>query len=521
MSDRRNNSERRTPKVRRSRDRRRAVDESHTVIEIAGASLRAVMLTNEGNDDADVVKVMSVQWRKEATQLNTEAGLRELTAALKQLVETHALQTTNLQFVLGGDFCVTKAVRGTTEQVRSELQQIEQRSRLYLMLGPGEKVTVSRTQPLDARHQYAVAAVCNESTLETIHEAAVSAGLQIDSIEPALVSTSRAIGRLVNAPNEPCILIHLDESTVELGICQAGSLLLDYRPGGSTNPDDLVELVRTHLSRLQRHVGRQLREPPPQLKQVYLCGEQSAVEKAYPAFSACEKFDAERIDPINIQASWKFAEPVSDSAAVPGMGALLSTYLPSSERDAPNFMEHILASTREPLKPTLIRSAIPIAAVLLIAATIFGFNFSKQSKIDAIQEQLDGLAAVQARDRELALQKQAALSKLVQLTELSESVQSLPAGDVVSRIGHCMPNDVWLSRLKLDSMNKIKLNGASYLEAGVFDFVNWLELAPGFDDVALRSTSPGQSAAGPAIDFAVELTLGDWEEQAEEVARNE
>lgn len=522
MSDRRDNTDRRAKrKSRRSRDRRKNTCETHTVIEIASDDLRAVTLKRTDDQSQDEVRAMTVRWRIEATHLNTELGLRELTAALKELTEKHELRTTNLQFVLGGEFCVTKAVRGTTEEVRSELQQIEQRSRLYLMLGPGEKVTVSKSQPLDARHEHAVAAVCNKKTLDTIHGAALLTGLQVDSIEPALVSTSRAIGRLVEAPKVPCLLIHLDGAIIELGVCHKGSLLLDYRPGGCTDPEELTELVRTHLSRLERHVGRQLREPPPQLKSVFLCGEREAVDQVYPIFASCDQFEVQRIDPAEIQATWKFSEPVEDSATVPALGALLSTYLPSSERDAPNLMEHIVASTREPLQPILLRSALPLAAVLLIAVTIFTFNFNKQKKIDKLQSQLDSLAVVEARDRELRLKKEASQSKLVQLTTLANGVQSLPAAEVIARIGHCMPDDVWLNRMELSDMKIIKLSGASFLEAGVFDFVTWLGQAPGFEDVALRSTRPGQSAAGPAIDFTIELNLGDWNGKVEEVARNE
>ena len=522
MSERRSTTERRSFfSRRRSRDRGKDAERSHTVIEIAGAELRAVTLTGSEGDAADQVQVMTVRWRNEASTLNSEAGLEELTVALTELAEKHDLQTTNLQFVLGGEFCVTKAVRGTTEEVHSELQQIEQRSRLYLMLGPGEKVTVSKTRAIDARHESAVAAVCNQQTLNTIHEAASRAGMQIDSIEPALVATSRAIGRLADVPTEPCLLIHLDESAAELGVCHGGSLLLDYRPGGRTDPEDLVELVRTHLNRLQRHVGRQLRQPPPELKRIYLCGAQEAVEQAYPVFAGCEQFDVVRIDPAKIQATWEFAEPVNDSAAVPALGALLSTYLPDGERDVPNFMEHIIASTREPLKPILIRSVLPLAAVLLVALTIFAFNFTKQQKIASLQEQLGSLATVQARDRELRLKRGAAKSKLVQLSVLADSLHSLPAGEIVARLGHCMPSDVWLNRLEITGMTSIHLDGTSFHADGYSDFIKWLELAPGFEDVALRTTRPGQSAAGPAIDFTVELNLADWNGPVKEVARNE
>ena len=84
-----------------------------------------------------------------------------------------------------------------------------------------------------------------------------------------------------------------------------------------------------------------------------------------------------------------------------------------------------------------------------------------------------------------------------------------------------MPSDVWLNDLLITEMKHIKLSGSSFLEAGVFDFVHWLEQAPGFEDVALRSTQPSKSKSGPTIDFSVELNLVDKDGPVKEVARNE
>ena len=522
MAERRSTDERRDNDERRHlRGRRRHAIQRTAVIEVSGAVLRVVLLDRPGDDSPDTVRAVSHIWRQEAVSLSSEKGLEEFSAALRDVTEQHQLRQCNVQFVLGGEYCVTKAVRGSNEQVASELLEIEQRSRLYLMLGPGEKVTVTKSQPLDARHEYAVAAVCNRKTLDTIYAAATKAGLQIESIEPALVATSRAIGRLEDVPAEPCLLVHLDQSAVEVGICHEGRLLLDYRPGGRTDPKELVELVCTHLSRLQRHVGRQLREAPPTLKRVYLCGEESAVEQAFPAFSACQQFEVERISPAKIQATWELASGVENTTTVPALGALLSSYLPQHERDAPNFMEHVLASTREPLKPILLRSAIPIAAVLLVALSTFFVNYRKQGGIDVLQEQVNSLAGAQTRARELRLKQAATQTKLTQVKILASKVHALPAGDVIARIGHCMPSDVWLSRMSFSEMKTIRLAGVSYLEAGVFDFVTWLEQAPGFEEVALRSTQPGKAENGPAINFDVELKLADFNGSIEEVARNE
>ena len=60
-----------------------------------------------------------------------------------------------------------------------------------------------------------------------------------------------------------------------------------------------------------------------------------------------------------------------------------------------------------------------------------------------------------------------------------------------------MPSDVWLSQLEVTDRTTVRLHGASYLEAGVYDFVRWLEQAPGFAEVALKRTSATTSAVGP------------------------
>ncbi len=521
MAERRDTDNRRGRNDRRRLKKRRNAEDLLVVIEIASDDLRLVVLDRSSEDSPDRVQSAVVPWRKSATSLHSEAGLKELGEAFRQVVEEYQLQAGQLHFVLGGEYCVTKAIRGSSDEVRDELQQLKQRSRLYLMLGPGEKITVTSSQAIDARHEYAVAATCNQKTLETIHQVATDVGMKIESIEPALVSISRVIERLKNASDEPCLVVHLDKSTVEIGICYDGKLLLDYRPGGLSESNDLFELVQTHLSRLERHVGRQLREAPPKLRQIYFCGEKEAVDRVYPVFAACEQFSVGRIDPKAIQATWEFENGEANSVVVPALGTLLSTYLPEDKQDAPNFMEHLLASTRVPMKPILLRSAMPLAAVLLVACGLLLVNYREQAEVGELQQTAEQLLPAQTRARELKLQIASAEKKFAQLYGLADKMQSLPAGQVVARLGHCMPSDVWLKRLVIENMESIKLDGVSYLEAGVFDFVRWLEQSPHFSDVALRSTRPGQSASGPAVDFDVELNFSDSEVPVKEVARNE
>ena len=522
MSDRRTKDERRSGSERRSlRDRQRAGSDLVTVVEIAGSKLHIAIARRTQSDKPDRIEGETRTWKKEAAILNSEEGLVEFSRELNDLVERRNLQGSSFHFVLGGDLCVTKTVRGTTEEVRNELRLIEERSRLYLSLGTGDKVMVANTRLIDARHQNAVASVCNRGTLNSIHSAALKAGIQIDSIEPALVSVSRVVGRLQDAPTEPCLLMYVDEKSVEVGVCHNGSLLLDYRPGGRTAPSDIGGVVHTHLNRLQRHAGRQLHRSPPELKDVFLCGGKQSLARALRSFATYECFKVHAIDPHSVQATWVLGEEVADSVMVPALGTLLGTYMTKEQRDAPNFMQHIIASTREPIRPVLIRSLITLAAVLLLGVFGLLMNWNLQSEVDLLQQQVDGLQVAKSRYRELRLQLTSAEEKGTELKKLLESMDAAAPKDVIARIGHCMPSDVWLSDLELENMKSVKLSGSSFLEAGVFDFVQWLGQAPEFKDVALRSTNPSNSRAGPTINFNVELDLGDIDDSVEEVASNE
>ena len=522
MSDRRKTIGRRTGFERRKRrDTQRNNMRYTVVVEIAGSELHIASLCHAAADDRDPVTTETVTWKKDSTTLSSDDGEQELAEALRMLAEEYTPQQCRFHLVLGGDLCVTKAVRGTSEHVRNELREIEERSRLYLSLGPGEKVIVVNTQPLDARHDYAVVAVCNRATLNSIYNTAMEVGLHVESIQPALVSVCQVVQRLPTTPSEPCLLMHLDEDSVEIGVYHEGRLLLDYRPGGRNGADNIGSVVHTHLSRLKRHTGHQLRCSPPEISTVYLCGKQESVTKAMESFQPYAQFQVRRIDPTEAKATWDISAGCEDPAMVPALGTLLSTYLPQDKKDAPDFMQHIVASAREPMGPILVRSVIPIAVTLLIGLCGFAWNLLEHRSITSLQDQLTKLDSVDLRSRELRLRLTAAERKHRELKKLIKGIEKKPMEQVVARIEHCMPSDVWLSDLTIQELDKILISGSSILESGIFDFVDYLGKVPEFNDVALRSTSPGNSPAGPVVDFSVEVNLDGREASAKEVARNE
>jgi len=126
-----------------------------------------------------------------------------------------------------------------------------------------------------------------------------------------------------------------------------------------------------------------------------------------------------------------------------------------------------------------------------------------------------------ARATELRLELMAGEAKLQQLAQLAASLPPGMGGDGIRRLAACMPGDVWLSSLVVEDRASTQLIGASYLEAGVYDFVRWLELAPGFKKVALKRTTSAASPSGPTTSFEVELILSEITDQATRVARHD
>jgi hypothetical protein len=521
MPDRRRQTERRETRDRR-RSRRRKGDGRVFVLELTGSELRVALLERSASPaQPDQVSAWTAPWRDKAAALETPEGLAELTAALRDLARRHNMFAADVRIVLSSAFCVTRTVRGTVDEVRAELQRLEQRSRMYLSLGPGEKVLVSHTQLLDARHAHALAAACNKATLETVQTAAEDAGLDIAVIEPALSALARAVHRLPNVPAEPYLLVHVTESTTEIAVCHAGQLLLDYRPGGATGLSDLPSLLSSHLNRLNRHTARYLRTSSPGLRLVFLCGDESTVEAAAKQFDRRSQFEVRQVRAADVQATWEFRAEAAGAATAPALGSLLLSYLPADECDAPNLMQHILAGRQEPLRPRLIRSLAPLAATVLVAAALIGVTSRQTQELAAMQTELDSLAVEAARATELRLRLSVNEAKLAQLKQVADKLPPGLGSEGIRRLAGCMPSDVWLNNLTVVDRSTARLQGLSYLEAGVYDFVRWLELAPGFEQVALKRTSAASSPSGPATSFELELILAEISDQATRVARHE
>jgi hypothetical protein len=478
--------------------------------------LHLALVARPGSEDDghDRVVTRSIRWRKEAVSLHTDCGVDELCEAFRTLVAEERLAGASAGIALGGEYCVTRAVTGHTDEVRREFAELEERSMRYLTLGPGPKALAGHHQQLDARHQHALLAVSNQRTLDVLLKIADSVGLQLESIEPSLLALSRAQARLRDACQEACLMIQLDEDVAELGICHAGRLLLDFRPGGKTNAEMVADVVALHLSRLQRYIERYHSYLDAPLRHVYLSGNAQEVARAQAKFAKLHQFQLHVLEPRELEMRWRYTTEPPGTELAAALGTAMALCHPTDEPSGPNLIENALAQQREPLRPVLVRCAVPFAATLLVAAGLLALLFKQWYEIAAIRDSLKQLNPVTTRATELRLKLIASDAKLLQLKALEEKLLQPDWQRVLNHISQSMPDDVWLDRITFQDAQAASLVGASYTDGGVYDFVGYLKQVPEIADIALEGTGVGQSPTGPTTNFHLQLDLADLASRA-------
>jgi hypothetical protein len=501
--DRRQDAER-----RHGGDRRKQSEARYAIFEVCRSMLHLALVVRNSNaeNEDDRVVTRSVQWRKAATSLHSDRGVEELTEAFRTLVTEERLTAAKARIALGGEFCVTRVITGPTDDVRREFAELEERSLRYLTLGPGPKSLAGSTQQLDARHQHALLTVANQRTLDLLMKIAQSVNLQIEAIEPSLIALSRAQAHLSEPCNEACLIIQVDEDVAELGICHGGRLLLDYRPGGRTTADNVAGVVAQHLSRLQRYVERYHSYLDAPLRHVYLAGNTEAVETTRGKFAQLANFKVHVLEPKSLNMPWKHAGDTPGTDLAAALGTAMALYSDAAE-SGPNLIENALAQQREPMRPILLRSLLPVAAVALVATTIFVLNVLQAREVAALQVELERLQPVCARATELRLQLAVSECKLNQLQALEKELPQPEWQQILDRISQSMPDDVWLDRVTFHDAQSATLSGASYTDDGLYDFVGFLKQVPDIAEIALEGTGAGQSPTGPTTNFTLQLRL--------------
>ena len=379
-----NDNGRRVQSERRNQSaRRRHADARSVHIELCHSELRVALITAEAGS-AGLLTTHKMNWRKEAPELCCDEGLAELTDALRQLVAEHRLAGSRVSFAISGALCVNRAASGATSRVEEEIASFEERSQLYLTLGPGPKITAVGRKQIDARHEHALVTVSNEQTVATLVQAAEDAGLVVDVVESSLVSLSRLHGRLYPHDDSPVILAQIDGDRYEIGVSRHGELLMEYRPALEATPDSLGATIDKHHDRLLRFCHRQYGLGKWKLDRMWLIGGADAITKANTQTELdliCSIMPLE-----GVARHWRVADEralTSESAAAVGLALRGKNDIGAT----PNLMEEIHAMAKTPIGPFALKAFAPIAATLLIAACLWAHNLQQSMTIAGLHDQ--------------------------------------------------------------------------------------------------------------------------------------
>lgn len=504
--DRRSESDRREDGERRSTtDRRGGPEGRHVVLHLGRTHLHMGLIIRDSAGKPDLLHFARVIWQTSDSPLPSAAATEALRLALRDLVATERLAGCEASLILNGQLCVTRVTTGSTQEVSHALEKLDDRSQLYLSLGPGTKTTARCRTPIDARHEQAVVTVACERTVRSVIEAAEEAGLELRMVEAEPVALARAHSAL-HDDEHPVILVDFDDDGFEIAVAHKGVLLLDYRPGG-VDGIDLSEVLDQHHVRLQRYCQRRLNDYQLKLEKVYLAGTPTAVAAAAEKLKTTKAYRVEVLDVTAANDHWNKAPEALDSWYGPLLGRVLREIDVAENIPVPNLMEQWIVESRKHMRPILLRSALPIAAVLLLALGMGMVNFMASRRTAAVTAQVAQLSPVQVEHNELRLKLLSSEKKLTQLQRLNERAPNANMIGLLDAVSGCMPQDVWLERLTVKDLMTARIAGASYTEPSIYDFVGYLESAPNLSKVALEGTGASHSAAGPTTSFDLNFVL--------------
>ena len=506
MSDRAN-TDRRNPAERRSgKERRRGGEGRQVVLHLCRHELHMGLIVREADGSPELLHTKTIAWREQDEQLPAPEAIQSLTQKLKQLVSSERVSGCPTSLVLNGELCVTRTTAGSSSDVDRALEELEDRGQLYLSLGAGAKTLVASRSNLDARHEQAVVSVACEATIDRVIDAINATGLELRCIEAETVALARAHGAL-HEDQDPVLLVQFDGDGFEIVVAHRGQLLLDYRPGGGVRGTELHDVLAEHHARLQRFCQRRLGDYELKVRRVYLAGDPDRVSSAEQALLADGSYQASAFDLSTAANYWQRpCEGMNVQHAIL-LGRALEEIDAGGDMPAPNLMERWIAESRKHIRPILLRAAAPIAATLLIAASMAILNWRVGMTGDVLQTQISQLQPAHTEYQELRLKLMSERDKLTRLKQLKQGAPEHDLTGVVTAIGSCLPDDVWLSRLTISDFQEVEVAGASYSEGGVYDFVRYLNLAPTLDQVALEGTGVGHTQQGPSTTFQLNFKL--------------
>lgn len=458
-------------------------------------------------EEEDAVRTMHydhVEWRKHSPLYSAESTVA-LGKALRSLSTKWRLSEAALSLCISGDLCVTRVVAGRTEEVASELQDLEDRCALYLSLGPGRKVVAKSVRKVDVRRDHGLAAVVNERLLILLADAIHDSSIKVSRIQPSAIGLSHYVGQENLDHDQPALILNATHNAHELCLSYKGHLYLNYRPAGKGCHDEIATLVNHHLVRLRRYCRRMGLSDEADLDTVYVAGRADDTTAIAQAFDGGTAISAKPISKSSQHVSWS----TDDESRIPEHAALIGTCLhhlggtTEEQLDLlPDVKGRMKRSWREKLQPWLC-TAVAALAVCAISKCIV---WQQQKFVSDLEEKTRPFMISQAAFEQKFQKLNRLQAEIKELKSIEVGLTQPHVESMLNQITHCMPPRMRLKTLNVEQKT-VSLKGIADHEEAVYEFLRWLKQLPCLTRCALVGTTPVHHRDNAKTEFEIECIL--------------
>jgi hypothetical protein len=486
--------------------KRKRTNESNrrvAALQLDDSHIQLVILEESNNQST--IQVDSVKWRDQ-TALYSPESATALGKSLRQLSTKWQLTGLSVSLCISGDLCVTRVVAGRTEEVTSELKELENRCALYLSLGPGRKIVSHSVRKVDVRRDHGLAAVVNERLLVLLADAIHDSSIDVCSIEPSAVGLCRFVGQQQLDHDEPAIILNRTYNGHEICLSHDGYLYLNYRPAGNGSHEEIATLVGHHLARLRRYCRRIGFSNEVSLKTIYVAGERNETFAVTAAFRRDKFINATPIVRIIENDSWS----CSDESIIPEYAALIGTCVhrlkSPSQADELSLLTDVQARMkldwRQKVQPWLCTAVT--ALIVLVASKLVVWH--KESFVSDLEEAARPFVVAQNQFEDRFRELGQAHAEIKELKTVAERLAQPDFDSVLTQITKCMRPSMRMKSIKIEE-DVVILKGLADNEDDIFDFLLWLKRLPCLERSSLIGTSPISGSDRQSTAFEIECRL--------------
>ncbi|GIW99880.1 MAG: hypothetical protein KatS3mg111_3213 [Pirellulaceae bacterium] len=430
----------------------------------------------------------------------------ELGRCLLRLVERHQLHGLPVTVALGGHPCVTRSWFGENAAVDENIRELTTRIDHYLALGRGEKVFAYWERAADAKRKRAWVTIAHRGVVEAVAKATQGAGMRLIHVHHTLPMLCHLIGRDKLDAQAPVLIALEEDGYQQLAISFKGQLILDYRAphtdDGTNRANGVVETIRLHLKRLRRFAAAQLPRD---------CGELSRVcvlsRDELPA-----NIDRQLQEELKLE--WlPFPPDSSPSQGIPPQRELVAADRIVATSIATEGLANLVpisANLADSLKSKLELNwrqvaswCWPVAATVFLAVAIHGYAWYRQTRVEALVEQIEELAAEELALRVAEHEFERTTDQLHQLQELQKQARNPGWAQLVRLLGRALPDGAWVQQLTIVDDNRWQLRAASLADAAAHVYIERLQSTGAFSEIALESLRETEWKSGPGFEFQV------------------